>query len=211
MQNDDGGGDRRYDRRSFTRLVTGGLAGAAALAAGVPALAAQSEEALHDYVPDSQDVPRLLRRISGLHTAQWQDYFGSISQDAILVNVDDRVLHYWGSDGFYRIYPTSVPLTEEMTRRGRTSVTLKRPDPDWRATPSMLARNPDLPTYVPPGPDNPLGIRALNLGWPAYRIHGTNDIRKIGRQSSSGCIGLFNEHILEVYGRAQIGTPVLLI
>ena len=39
----------------------------------------------------------------------------------------------------------------------------------------------------------------------------TNDIRKIGRQSSSGCIGLFNEHILEVYGRAQLGTPVLLI
>ena len=74
----------------------------------------------------------------------------------------------------------------------------------------MLARNPALPTFVPPGPDNPLGIRALNLGWPSYRIHGTNDIRKIGRQSSSGCIGLFNEHILEVYDRAQIGTPVLV-
>jgi L,D-transpeptidase ErfK/SrfK len=127
------------------------------------------------------------------------------------VKVNDRVLHYWGADGFYRIYPTSVPLTEEMTRRGRTSITLKRPDPDWRPTAAMLARRPDLPTYVPPGPDNPLGIRALNLGWPAYRIHGTNDIRKIGRQSSSGCIGLFNEHILEVYDRAQVGTPVLLV
>ena len=118
------------------------------------------------------------------------------------------MLHYWGSDGFYRIYPTSVPLTDEMTRRGRTTITLKRPDPDWRPTAAMLKRRPDLPTYVPPGPDNPLGIRALNLGWTSYRIHGTNDIRKIGRQSSSGCIGLFNEHILEVYDRAQIGTPV---
>lgn len=115
-----------------------------------------------------------------MKTEHWQTYFNSISQDAILVKVNDRVLHYWGSDGFYRIYPTSVPLTEEMTRRGRTSVTLKRPDPDWRPTPAMLKRNPDLPGYVPPGPDNPLGIRALNLGWPAYRIHGTNDIRKIG-------------------------------
>ena len=136
-------------------------------------------------MPDSQDTPRLLRRISGLHTEEWQNHFGSIANDAILVKVDDRVLHYWGSDGFYRIYPTSVPLTEEMTRRGRTSITLKRPDPDWRPTAAMLERRPDLPTYVPPGPDNPLGIRALNLGWPAYRIHGTNDIRKIGRQSSS--------------------------
>jgi L,D-transpeptidase ErfK/SrfK len=200
--------DGRIGRRSFTRMLAGG---AVALAAA-PVLAATEEEALHDYVPDSQDTtPRLLRRVSGLHTRRWQDYFDSVSMDCILCNVNDRVLHYWGSDGFYRIYPTSVPLTEEMTRRGRTSITLKRPDPDWRPTTAMLERRPDLPTYVPPGPDNPLGIRALNLGWPAYRIHGTNDIRKIGRQSSSGCIGLFNEHILEVYDRAKIGTPVLMV
>ena len=113
-----------------------------------------------------------------------------------------------GSDCAFIDPDTSI---SSSTRRGRTSVTLKRPNPDWRPTPAMLKRRPDLPTYVPPGPDNPLGIRALNLGWPSYRIHGTNDIRKIGRQSSSGCIGLFNEHILEVYDRAQIGTPVLLI
>jgi hypothetical protein len=198
----------RISRRSFGRLAAGGLLAAAA---GNAALGATEEQALHDYVPDSQDQMRLLRRISGLQTRRWQDYFDSVANDCILCEINNRVLHYWGADGFYRIYPTSVPLTEEMTRRGRTSITLKRPDPDWRATPAMLARNPDLPTYVPPGPDNPLGIRALNLGWPAYRIHGTNDIRKIGRQSSSGCIGLFNEHILEVYDRAQIGTPVLLV
>jgi L,D-transpeptidase ErfK/SrfK len=209
MHGDDDEFHARLSRRAFSRLAAGAALGTTLLATG--AGAAEQDEALHDYVPDSQDKPMLLRRISGLHTRHWQDYFTDISNDAILVNVNDRVLHYWGSDGFYRIYPTSVPLTEEMTRRGRTSITLKRPDPDWRPTEAMLARRPDLPLYVPPGPDNPLGIRALNLGWPAYRIHGTNDIRKIGRQSSSGCIGLFNEHILEVYSRAQVGTPVLLV
>jgi lipoprotein-anchoring transpeptidase ErfK/SrfK len=198
-------------RRGFGRLAAGGLVAAAALMAGGSVFAQIEEEPLHDYVPDAQDPMRILRRISGLSTERWQDHFSSVSNDAILVKVNDRVLHYWGADGFYRIYPTSVPLTEEMTRRGRTSITLKRPDPDWRPTANMLERRPDLPPYVPPGPDNPLGIRALNLGWSAYRIHGTNDIRKIGRQSSSGCIGLFNEHILEVYDRAQVGTPVLLI
>lgn len=194
-------------RRGFGRMASG-LALAAAFGGG--ALAATEEDSLQDdFVPDSQD--RLLRRISSLRMREWQDHFDSISQDAILCDTRDRVLHYWGSDGFYRVYPTSVPLTEEMTRRGRTTITLKRPDPEWRPTEAMLKRRPDLPPYVGPGPDNPLGIRALNLGWPAYRIHGTNDIRKIGRQSSSGCIGLFNEHILEVYDRAQLGTPVLLI
>jgi lipoprotein-anchoring transpeptidase ErfK/SrfK len=198
------------NRRRFGQLM---LAAAAGLAVWPAASSAQTlaVDPLRDYVPDAEDQPRLLRRVSGLSTRQWQNYFDNLSQDAILVNVNDRVLHYWGADGFYRMYPTSVPLTEEMTRRGRTSVTLKRPDPEWRATEAMLRRNPQLPTYVGPGPDNPLGVRALNLGWPAYRIHGTNDIRKIGRQSSNGCIGLFNEHIIEVYDRAQVGTPVLLI
>ena len=162
-------------------------------------------------MPDSQDPLRLLRRISGLNTERWQDHFSSISQDAILGNVNDRVLHYWGSDGFYRIYPTSVPLTEEMTRRGRTTVTLKRPDPDWRPTATMLARNPDLPTYVPPGPGQPARHpraqpRLAVLPHPRHQRH-PQDRPAVVR----GCIGLFNEHILEVYDRAQIGTPVLLI
>jgi L,D-transpeptidase ErfK/SrfK len=181
----------------LSRRRFGALIGGAALAATAgPALAAPEQ---------------IERRISGLHSIDWREHFDSVENDAILCNLADRVLHYWGADGFYRIYPTSVPLSDELTRRGRTAIILKRPAPDWRPTPSMIERNPDLPRYVGAGPENPLGVRALNLGWPYYLIHGTNDIRKIGRQSSSGCVGLFNEHILEVYDRAKLGTPVFLI
>lgn len=203
-------------RRTISRRAFGGAClatGAFVVAAGLPRVAeAQTNDALRDYVPDAFDQPRLLRRISGLRARRWRDHFDTLGNDAILCDTNDRVLHYWGADGFYRIYPTSVPLNGDLTRRGRTTITLKRPEPEWRPTENMLKRNPDLPRYVEPGPNNPLGIRALNLGFPgAYRIHGTNDIRKIGRQSSNGCIGLFNAHIEEVYNRAQIGTPVLLI
>jgi lipoprotein-anchoring transpeptidase ErfK/SrfK len=76
----------------------------------------------------------------------------------------------------------------------------------------MLERNPDWPREVAGGaPDNPLGSRALYLGWTYYRIHGTHDTRKIGRRSSNGCIGLYNEHIEELYEMAVIGTQVRLI
>jgi len=187
----------RMTRRGFARVALGaGLA-----AAGGPLLASEAVDG----------GARATRRISGLKTQAWQDHFPTIANGAILCVVDDRVLHYWGEDGFYRIYPTSVPLSDEMTRKGRTTVVLKRPAPDWRPTPSMLERNPDLPAYVAAGPDNPLGVRAMNLGWQYYLIHGTNDIRKIGRQSSSGCIGLHNEHIVEIYDRAKIGTQVMVI
>ena len=82
----------------------------------------------------------------------------------------------------------------------------------WTATAGELERFPDWPKTIPGGsPDNPLGVRALYLGWPSYRIHGTHDTRKIGRRSSNGCIGLYNEHVIELYGYAKVGTQVLLV
>lgn len=142
----------------------------------------------------------------------WQPYFDSTRNGAILVDVASRALHYWSEDqSIYRLYPTSVPVSEDLTRRGRTKVVQKVVGPDWRPTPSMKKRNPEWPDYVPPGPDNPLGTHALYLSWTYYRIHGTHDTSKIGRPSSNGCIGLYNEHIAELFELAEVGTQVLLI
>lgn len=152
------------------------------------------------------------RRVSGFVARRWQDHFSSLREGAMLVDTDARALHFWAGDqSIYKIYPTSVPLTEDLTRRGRTTVVQKREGPDWRPTPNMLRRNPELPAYVGPGPQNPLGTHALYLGWRYYRIHGTNDTRKIGRRSSSGCIGLYNEDIAELFSWSRVGMQVLVV
>jgi L,D-transpeptidase ErfK/SrfK len=84
--------------------------------------------------------------------------------------------------------------------------------PTWRPTASMLERNPEWPREIAGGdPGNPLGPLALYLSWPAYRIHGTHDTRKIGRRSSNGCIGLYNEHIRQLFELSKVGTQVMLI
>lgn len=160
-----------------------------------------------------RDLTEVVRRnISSFRTLDWQPYFDSTRNGAILVDIDSRAVHYWSEDqSIYKLYPSSVPLTADLTRRGRTRVTLKDPSPSWRPTPSMLERNPDWPPFIGPGPDNPLGSRSLHLSWQYYRIHGTHDTRKIGRRSSNGCIGLYNEHIEELYEFAKVGTQVLLI
>ena len=181
------------------------------LAASASVLAAPA--VAQDTVEFRDQVSRAVRRnASSFRALEWEPYFDNLKNGAILVDLSSRALHYWGEAGeIYKLYPTSVPLSEDLTRRGRTKVVLKDPEPDWRPTPAMKKRNPDWPDYMPPGPDNPLGIRALHLTWQYYRIHGTHDTRKIGRRSSNGCIGLYNEHITELYELANVGTQVLLI
>jgi lipoprotein-anchoring transpeptidase ErfK/SrfK len=117
----------------------------------------------------------------------------------------------WTEKENYSLYPTSVPMTDDLIRFGRTSVVKKVVGPTWSPTPEMKKRNPEWPDFVPAGPDNPLGTHALYLGWRYYRIHGTHDTRKIGRRSSNGCIGLYNEQIAEVFKQSVIGTQVLVI
>ncbi len=195
--------NKTFDRRAF-------LAGTAAVLA-TPALAQNVDGA--GTVELEREVTETVRRnISSFRTLDWQPYFPNLKGGAILVDIDSRALHYWDADGVtYKLYPSSVPLSEDLTRRGRTAVVRKVEGPEWRPTPSMLKRNPEWPRYVGPGPDNPLGTHALYLSWTYYRIHGTHDTRKIGRRSSNGCIGLYNQHIAELFGMAKVGTQVLLI
>ena len=142
----------------------------------------------------------------------WLDHFDTLKNGAILADTECRCLHFWHENRkIHKIFPTSVPLTEELTKRGTTKVTQKIVGPVWRPTKAMRLRDPKLPEFMPAGPDNPLGSHALYLGWPSYRIHGTSDTRKIGRQSSSGCIGLYNEQIKQLFDWVKIGTQVKLI
>ncbi len=189
---------KTFSRRGFL------AASSATLAA--PAIAQETTE----YRGSISQAVR--RNASSFRALDWEPYFDSTRNGAILVDLSSRALHYWNSDrSIYKLYPTSVPLSEDLTRRGRTKVTRKVEGPDWRPTPAMKKRNPSWPDYVPPGPDNPLGTHALYLSWTYYRIHGTHDTRKIGRRSSNGCIGLYNEHISELFALSQVGTKVLVI
>jgi hypothetical protein len=152
------------------------------------------------------------RNISSFRSLDWQPYFSNLNNGAVLVDIQSRALHFWSEDeSIYRLFPTSVPLTEDLTRTGRTSITRKVEGPSWSPTPAMRIRNPEWPAFVGPGPDNPLGSHALHLSWQYYRIHGTHDTRKIGRRSSNGCIGLYNEQIAILYDLTKVGTQVLLI
>lgn len=108
-------------------------------------------------------------------------------------------------------YPIGIGREGYGTPIGTTRVVRKQENPTWIPTASERAEEPDLPRVVPPGPDNPLGEYALYLGWPGYRIHGTNKPPSVGRRVSHGCIHLYPEDIAALYRNASIGTPVTVV
>jgi lipoprotein-anchoring transpeptidase ErfK/SrfK len=94
---------------------------------------------------------------------------------------------------------------------GAKSITRKAEWPDWTPPEAMLKRRPDLPRFMPGGPENPMGARAMYLGSSLYRIHGTNEPHTIGQAVSSGCIRMTNDDVTDLYNRVRVGMRVIVI
>ena len=142
---------------------------------------------------------------SGRQVVSFSPQYGT---GQIIVSFGDRKLYYVTRPGEAISYPIAVPR-EKSRWEGVTSVSQKRENPSWTPTPTMIAENPRLPRWVPGGhPMNPLGVRALYLGSSMYRIHGTDAPWTIGTAASKGCIRLYNQDVLDLYPRVNVGAKV---
>lgn len=137
-------------------------------------------------------------------------YTGSEAPGTVVVNTGTKFLYLVLADGQAMRYGIGVARSG-FEWSGTHSITAKREWPDWRPPAQMLARQPDLPTFMPGGPDNPLGARALYIGSTLYRIHGTSEPWTIGTNVSSGCIRLTNDDVIDLYGRVAVGARVVVI
>ena len=97
-----------------------------------------------------------------------------------------------------------------FTWAGVQKISRKAEWPDWHPPSEMIDRQPYLPRFMAGGPGNPLGARAMYLGNTVYRIHGTNQPSTIGKFVSSGCIGMLNEDVSDLFDRVKIGTRVVV-
>jgi lipoprotein-anchoring transpeptidase ErfK/SrfK len=97
-----------------------------------------------------------------------------------------------------------------FTWNGVQKISRKAEWPDWHPPTEMIERQPYLPRFMAGGPGNPLGARAMYLGNTVYRIHGTNQPSTIGKFVSSGCIGMLNEDVSDLFDRVKVGTRVVV-
>ena len=132
---------------------------------------------------------------------------------SIVVDSDNHYLYYVLEGGKAIRYGITVG-EEAMAWSGIAKVGSKTEWPAWHPTPSEISRL-GVPTYVAPGPDNPMGSRALYLYSGGkdtlFRIHGTNQPEYIGASISSGCIRLTNEDAIDLYDRVKVGTLVVVL
>lgn len=132
----------------------------------------------------------------------------------IVVDTPNRVLYLMEEQGLARRYPIAVGR-EGYQFEGNALVGRMTTWPLWYPTPDMREANPNLPDFYEGGSDNPLGARAIYLYSGGrdtlYRIHGNNDPRSIGHEASSGCIRMYNEDVIDLYERVEIGSNVVVI
>ncbi|MFZ4541473.1 MAG: L,D-transpeptidase family protein [Rickettsiales bacterium] len=132
-------------------------------------------------------------------------------REGIVLNLSELRLFYFVDDKTVMTFPIGIGREGWETPLGETSIVQKREHPSWTPPNSIREENPDLPTIISAGPDNPLGDYAMSLGWPSYAIHGTNRPYGVGKRSSHGCIRMYPEDIKTLFAAAAIGTKVTVV
>jgi len=128
----------------------------------------------------------------------------------IVVDTPNTYLYYVLGNGRAIRYGVRVGR-EGFTWTGVQKISRKAEWPDWHPPPEMIERQPYLPRFMAGGDGNPLGARAMYLGSTVYRIHGTNQPSTIGKFVSSGCVGMLNDDVSDLYERVKVGTRVVVL
>src|SRR5215207_5072088 len=132
------------------------------------------------------------------------------SPGTIVVKTSERRLYYVLGNGTAIRYPVGVGKAGKAWT-GSAWITGKHWQPAWSPPAEVKRDKPSLPNVIAGGsPRNPMGVAALTLAGGEYAIHGTNRPGSIGGFVSYGCIRMHNRDIADLFGRVNVGTPVVV-
>ena len=167
------------------------------------------------YNPDTNQWEEREVRAPGSHgkyssiPRETVPYETKFKPGTIVVETEERRLYFVLPGGQAMRYGIGVGR-DGFRWSGQHAITRKAEWPGWTPPAEMRKRVPDLPAYMPGGPKNPLGARAMYIGSTLYRLHGTSEPWTIGQAVSSGCIRLTNEDIIDLYERTKVGALVVV-
>lgn len=138
------------------------------------------------------------------------DVTAAAYDQVLLLRIGENKLYLYDNGQIARSWTVATGQPEYPTPTGVYEVTLKRYMPTW-VNPDPKGWGADMPKMIPPGPGNPLGVRALNWSAPAIRFHGTEATYSLGYNASHGCVRLSNSEVVDLYNLVDVGTPIVSI
>ncbi|MDW6022838.1 L,D-transpeptidase [Mesorhizobium sp. BAC0120] len=144
--------------------------------------------------------------------------FPGYAPGTIVIDTSAKFLYLIEDRSTARRYAIAVGR-EGLQFKGSVTVGDKQEWPRWIPTKEMQQREPkkygQYKDGMDGGPDNPLGARAIYLYQGKQdthlRIHGTNQPQSIGSAASNGCFRMINDHVMDLYRRVKLGTPVVVL
>jgi lipoprotein-anchoring transpeptidase ErfK/SrfK len=216
---------RRQLLAGAASLATLLLAGCATSSGGTRRLAAAETSGVPDDIrlmyaalPEER-FPLPAARIELVDPIYWRQTVDDPTGErpgTVVVDTANRFLYLVGEDRRALRYGVGIGR-DGFSWSGRARIAYKREWPRWTPPSEMIARQPELEPYrngMEPGPDNPLGARALYIFQDGrdtlYRLHGNPDERSIGKAVSSGCVRLLQQDVIDLYGRVPSDSPIVV-
>lgn len=130
----------------------------------------------------------------------------------LLVRQGDRRVYLYEDGEIVADWPVAVGQAGADTPTGVFTVGAKRGAPTWY-NPAPNGWGAAMPRVIGPGPNNPLGLRAVN--WmdgdrdTLIRFHGTANTASIGAAASRGCVRLTNRDVVALFDMVEPGATIV--
>jgi lipoprotein-anchoring transpeptidase ErfK/SrfK len=150
---------------------------------------------------------------SGANAREHVAFSASYPAGTIIIKQSERALYFTTGSGTAIRYPIAIGRAGKAWQ-GETFVQGKYYSPAWVAPDVVRRDHPELSSVIPGGsPRNPMGAAAITLNLSQVAIHGTTQKmrRSVGTAASYGCIRMYNEDVMDLFHRVEVGTPVVAI
>lgn len=134
----------------------------------------------------------------------------------ILVILSKRKFYLYNNGKVQKTYRCAVGQPAWPTPTGSFHIGKKVKNPSWTNGGASWSKN--MPAYIGPSPNNPLGTRALYVynskgKDTGVRFHGVphSEDSSIGHAASHGCLRMHRKDVEKFYPLVKVGTPVYII
>jgi lipoprotein-anchoring transpeptidase ErfK/SrfK len=131
----------------------------------------------------------------------------------IMVVLKQRKIYLYDNTKMIKTYRCAIGMPRYPTPTGTFVIRRKVKNPSWTNPGGAWGKG--MPSYIRPGPSNPLGTRALYLyrGYSdtGVRFHGTTNRGSIGHAASHGCMRMRREDVEKFYKQVPLYTTVYIV